>query len=557
MGRVVGVAIGGDAIRATEVASGRHPHVRACTTVALRPGAVQGGDPVDPDVVAETLRAAWSTGRFKTKDMIPLLDGRQAVMRLVDLPAMPEADLRRAASLDIEELLSYPIDEAVVNVLPVDVRDEDGRRHERHLVVGVRAETIQRLRAIARTAGLRMVGIDLTPLALARALPVLEADPERPWSELVVDIGPEVTHLVVRVGDRSRFVRVLTSSTDDESALVASELEMQLSSIASFRGESAAADTGMSLWHPVIVGIRSTIDYYQSLPASPTIASAVVTGTGPTRESTASSLASLFGLEVRFGEPLGWTPALGPAAGFDAAVGAGLLGRKSASVLDLRSEEERAASRRSASLTALLASAGVLGVALGFDGTGRRADAADLATRAATAEAEAAAATAEAGAALQTDFAALTAEAQFAIEQLTTVLASEVDMVEVVDRVAATVPDHTFLTSFAISTTTGTTDETGQTTALASIDVAGDAPDYAGVADWLSGVGDLPFLTGGWVTNSSMSGGDGESAERATFSASADLSENPGTNRLGRFLLSSTGTPPSGPTDAVPEGMGG
>jgi hypothetical protein len=81
---------------------------------------------------------------------------------------------------------------------------------------------------------------------------------------------------------------------------------------------------------------------------------------------------------------------------------------------------------------------------------------------------------------------------------------------------------------------------------LASVDLAGDAPDYAGVADWLTGVGDLPFLADGWVTNSSSgSSGDddgGAGGSRTTFSASAEVVMDPGVPRLEQFL----GTPDPG-----------
>lgn len=552
MGTVVGVSLGTDAIRAAEVRPGKSVHVRACTAVTTPDGA--GSWDGEIPVLAATLRAVWSAGGFRTKAVVPVLDGRHAVIRLGEFPDLPPRDLRRAACLDVEELLTYPIEEALVNVLPIDPIsdrevDGDAPAMRRHLVVAVRRDVVSRLREVAAAAGLRLAGVDLSPLALARALPPLSpvdtTTAARPGSrsELLVDLAADATHLVVRVGDRARFVRVLPSSDDDETALLASELEMQLSSIASFRGEQATPDGGMSLWHPVIVGIRSTIDYYQSLPANPVITSAVISGTSSTRASTAESLASLFGLEIGYARPLGWHAGLPPAAGFETAVGAAMAAVGGPGTLDLRTEEDLLALQRRRRTLVSVGVAGALGLVLTLDGLGRSGNAGELAAEAAALESQAASTAAAVAAAAgdATGTASLQAEAAGAEAQLTAALASDVDVVEVIDRIAASLPDHTALTSLGISTSSGgDATTTGATASLASVDLAGDAPDYSGVADWLTGVGDLPFLADGWVTNSSSgSSGDdsgGAGGGRTTFSASAEVVTDPGAPRLEQFL---------------------
>jgi type IV pilus assembly protein PilM len=550
MGTVVGVSLGTDAIRAAEVRPGRGVHVRACTAVGTPAGAEDWDGEIA--VLAGTLRAVWSAGRFRTKAVVPVLDGRHATIRLGEFPDLSQRDLRRAACLDVEELLTYPIEEALVNVLPVDTtvgpdEDADAPALRRHLVVAVRRDVVARLRDVAAAAGLRIAGVDLSPLALARALPPLPpadaatAPTSGPRSELLVDLAADATHLVVRVGDRARFVRVLPSSEDDETALLASELEMQLSSIASFRGEQAAPESGMSLWHPVIVGIRSTIDYYQSLPANPIITRALISGTSPSRASTAESLASLFGLEIGYASPLGWHADLPPSAGFESAVGAAMAAAGGPGTLDLRTEEDLLALQRRRRTLVSVGVAGALGLVLTLDGLGRVGNADELASEAAALESQAAATSAAVAAAAQdtTGTASLEAEVAGAEAQLTAALADDVDVVELIDRIAASIPDHTALTSLGIATSSGSdATATGATASLASVELAGDAPDYAGVADWLTGVGDLPFLAGWWVTNSSSGSAEsgGESGDRTSFSASAEVVTDPGTSRLEWYL---------------------
>lgn len=541
MRTAVGVSIGTDAIRAAEVRPGRAVRVRACAAVATPPGAEdwEGETPA----LAAGLRAAWTAGGFRSKAMVPVLDGRHAVIRLGEFPDLAPRDLRRAACLDIEELLPYPLGEALVNVLPIDTHPAEGTGTaeepalRRHLIVAIRRDIVTHLRGIAAAAGLRVVGVDLSPLSLARALPPLEpVDDRAPRSELLVDLAADVTHLVVRVGDRTRFVRVLPSANDDDDALLASELEMQLSSIAHFRGEQSATETGMSLLHPVIVGIRSTIDYYQSLPDNPVIGGAIVAGTSPTRSSTAESLASQFGLEVGYATTHGWHDALPPSAGFETAVGAGMAAGGGPGTLELRTEEDLDRLRERRRTLVAVGAAGLIGLTLTLDGLGRAGRADELAEEAALLESQAAAAAAAVAesAADSAALAAVATEVAAAESQLTAALAHDVDIVGIVDRIAVTLPLHTSLSSLSIAASTGAGSvATGGRPPLASVDLVGDAPDYAGVADWISGVGDLPFLADGWVTNSSSGSAEGE---RTTFSASAFVVEDPGPSRLQRFL---------------------
>ncbi len=97
-----------------------------------------------------------------------------AILRAARFPAMRRPELESAARFEASRLVDYAIDEAVIRVVPL----ETGRGES---AIGiVRKDAIARLRALARSAKLRIIAVDNSGFALRRAVPDADA---------VLDIG--------------------------------------------------------------------------------------------------------------------------------------------------------------------------------------------------------------------------------------------------------------------------------------------------------------------------------------------------------------------------------
>ncbi len=212
MTTAVGLDIGTSAVRAIQASSGRggQPTVEKLGQVVLPPGAVRDGEIVEADVVAEALRTLWRTYGFKGKRVALGLANQQVVVRQVDLPYLPEEDLRKSLSFQAQDYIPIPIEQALLDLHVVENFEmEDGARISRVLLVAAQQGMVRGLIDVARQAKLEPASVDLDAFALLRALAAEGALGDVAEGELLIDVGASVSNLVVHQGGVPRFVRIL------------------------------------------------------------------------------------------------------------------------------------------------------------------------------------------------------------------------------------------------------------------------------------------------------------------------------------------------------------
>src|SRR3954449_10770733 len=96
--RVLGLDIGTSAVRVVEVAlerpggrrPGRAPEVTRVGEVPLPAGAVRDGEVADPAAVGAAIAELWRQTGLRSRDVRVGLTGARVVVRVVDMPAMPD-----------------------------------------------------------------------------------------------------------------------------------------------------------------------------------------------------------------------------------------------------------------------------------------------------------------------------------------------------------------------------------------------------------------------------------------------------------------------------------
>lgn len=136
----------------------------------LEDAAVAGATEAIGDAIAERLRELG----IKERRCVCAVGEDEGTVRPIALPPMPERERTRAARYEASRIIEYPIDEALVRVLPLDPA-----RNVFALGI-VRRTAIERKLAIVRAAGLRAICVDHAAFALRRAYPRADA---------AVDIG--------------------------------------------------------------------------------------------------------------------------------------------------------------------------------------------------------------------------------------------------------------------------------------------------------------------------------------------------------------------------------
>ncbi len=217
---LVGLDIGSSGVRAAEVVpGGRRAKLRRFARVPLPPGAVRAGAVADQAELTQALKTLWSQGRFRTREVVLGIGSSGVLVRQLDLDWMPPADFRKALRYQVQDVLPFSVDQANLDyhlLEELEVQNDDGttRRVSRIMLVAASREVVDAFVDAAKGAGLRVVAVDLLPFALLRARtgePTL--DPAA--TEAIVDVGADVTSVVVHTGGVPRYVRMIPGAGGD------------------------------------------------------------------------------------------------------------------------------------------------------------------------------------------------------------------------------------------------------------------------------------------------------------------------------------------------------
>ena len=131
----VGLDIGSSAVRAAEVMiDGDKVMLTRFAQVGLPAGAVMEGEVRDHEAVAAAIKRLWQHGRFSSKKVIVGLGSQRAMVRQVEMPPLPDSELRSALRLKIGEFLPIPVEQAVVDFSPLPGGDSSGGKRRVLLV---------------------------------------------------------------------------------------------------------------------------------------------------------------------------------------------------------------------------------------------------------------------------------------------------------------------------------------------------------------------------------------------------------------------------------------
>ena len=311
----IGLDIGTSGVRAAELSFGkRGVTLEKFGQVALPPGVVHDGEVVDAAALADALRQLWSHTRLSHKRVALGIANQRVVVRQVELPWLPERELRASLPFQVQDYLPMPVDQAVLDFHPIEEVAEPGspRALRGLLVAAVREVVLANVNAVQR-AGLRVTGVDLTSFAVLRAMSgwsAADAD-----TVALVDIGAKVTNIVVHRAGVPLFVRILLLGGQDVTDAVAEAVDLdataaevlkQLPRSGGYSDDQLAAaaravDDGASVF---VDEVRSSLDYFASSSAGGRLQRLVVTGGGSRLQGLAERLEAATRLPVVSGDPL-------------------------------------------------------------------------------------------------------------------------------------------------------------------------------------------------------------------------------------------------------------
>ncbi len=142
-----------------------------------------------PTVLHEILR---NTG-IKPAPLVVSLSGQMVFPRFAKFPAVgDQAKLDQLVSYEIEQNVPFPIDEIVSDCQFLGTTPEGEKAA---LIVAAKLEGVRAVTDAARSAGLKPVVVDVSPMAVCNALRF--SDPALSGCVVLLDIGAKTTNLVI------------------------------------------------------------------------------------------------------------------------------------------------------------------------------------------------------------------------------------------------------------------------------------------------------------------------------------------------------------------------
>jgi type IV pilus assembly protein PilM len=154
--------------------------------------------------LGEVILTVIGQSGIKTKDVVIGMPSQKTFTTVIDVPVMPESELRSTIKYQIDQYIPMAIDEAKVDWVLLGQSAHDPQKQEVLLASTANTYAEERLEFV-ESLGLNVIAAEPDPIAMVRAvLPVGLQD-----ARLVIDVGELSTNLVMTYNDAPRLVRTI------------------------------------------------------------------------------------------------------------------------------------------------------------------------------------------------------------------------------------------------------------------------------------------------------------------------------------------------------------
>ena len=311
---IVGVDIGSTSLRAVEVsgAASSRPTIVRFGEIALPPGSVSRGEVLEPQTVAASLKTLWSTGGFKSKQIVLGMGNQRVLARDLTVAKASKARIKESLPFQVQDMLPVPVADALLDFYPVsESMGENGPVVNGLLIAAVKDAVLGNVRA-SKLAGLTTIGVDLIPFAVSR---LLVNRPRLAGTVALVDIGASTTSVVLLANGVPQFVRIIPTGGDDVTEALAAKLDISkelaegakrtlgLTPSSATPEEHKASGVIFETVNDLLGSLRNTVSYYANTRPTETVSHIVLTGGGSELPGLREALAEVTRLPVVPADP--------------------------------------------------------------------------------------------------------------------------------------------------------------------------------------------------------------------------------------------------------------
>lgn len=311
---VVGIDIGSTSVRAVEVSARAKskPTLLRFLEIPLPEGAVSRGEVLEPHTVGAAIKRIWSSGGFKSKDVVLGMGNQRVLARDVTVPRMSLAHIRESLPFQVQDMLPVPVADALLDFYPISESvGENGPMVNGLLIAAIKEAVLGNVKAVQQ-AGLNCREVDLIPFALCR---VLISRPALEGTIVLIDIGANAASIVVAANGVPHFVRIIPAGGDDLTQALKVRLEVEIAEAENLKKSLGLASQAETLearrvveiiyevTGELLASLRNTITYYMTIRPHDPISKILLTGGGAQLIGFKAALAEITGLPVAEADP--------------------------------------------------------------------------------------------------------------------------------------------------------------------------------------------------------------------------------------------------------------
>jgi len=193
----------------------------------IKPGIIKEGEIKDEEKLAETIKGAIKKvkgERIKTKYVVASLPEEKAFLQVIQMPRMPEEDLKSAVIYEAENYIPLPIEQVYLDsqIVPPVYNHLD---HFDVLLAALPKKTVDPYLASLKKAGLQPKALEIESLAIARAV---IKDEVATSPILLIDLGATRTSFIVFSGHSLRFTSSIPVSSGGFTEIISKSLGVSL-----------------------------------------------------------------------------------------------------------------------------------------------------------------------------------------------------------------------------------------------------------------------------------------------------------------------------------------
>lgn len=199
-------------------------------------GAVSDGEVTDVDMVADAITQMWKSNNINERQVVLGISNQKVIVRLITMPQMKDDELKSAIEFQAQDHIPIPVEEAIIDYQVVgEFSNEDKEQMIEVILVAAQKDMVTNQIQTLEKAKLKPYVVDLSSFALVRSLlekqPIVPEDKDFEQAKQavgLVDIGEDVTNIVIAENYVPRFTRVTSVADNTFTKAIADSMGIDL-----------------------------------------------------------------------------------------------------------------------------------------------------------------------------------------------------------------------------------------------------------------------------------------------------------------------------------------